>query len=451
MRKCVEFMNPDDTFQVISYSTSANKLASKPLENNKENLKKSLAYIDKLAGNGGTIMLEGVKAALDFPNDPKRMRIIFFMTDGYIGNEVQILSEIEKNIGNARLFSLGVGSSVNRYLLDTMAEVGRGDVQYVRPNSDTTQVVEKFYERISKPYLTDIEINWNGLKVADIYPKRIPDLFSAQPLFIYGRYTKAGKDTVELKGKIAGKEITIPVNVEFPENNSDNQSLASIWARQKIKDLENRQLKKYSPDVVSQITALALEFKLMSGYTSFVAVEENYKVENGQLQTISVPVQMPESVSYEGVFGNDVDKKVMYNCPATTAGKVCKENDDGYAYIPPVNIKCISIYTKSFKSLKDNMEVSTGFDFTNYLKKSDEHKSCTRVSIYRNGELVKDFYSTGLQDKAGIYKSKNEKNIIINFAGKNPFEKPGEYTLIIEVYDDKGVVTAKGADVVTIE
>jgi len=216
VRRCLRGMNPNDSFQVIRFSESASALSDRPLPNTPGNVKKGLKYVDDMQGMGGTEMIEGIKASLSYPPDPERVRIVCFMTDGYIGNENEILAAIEKLLGNARLFSFGVGSSVNRYLLDRMAEVGRGMVQYVRPDEETETCVSRFYERIDKPFLMDIDIDWNGLKVTDLYPRRIPDLFSAQPVIIHGRYTQAGKTEITLNGTVGGEAYSQPLAVELP-------------------------------------------------------------------------------------------------------------------------------------------------------------------------------------------------------------------------------------------
>ena len=126
------------------------------------------------------MMIEGIKASLDFPEDPRRLRLVMFLTDGYIGNETEILAAVAQRIGSARLFSFGVGSSVNRFLLDRLAEEGRGEVQIVLPGSSVTDEVSRFYDRIRNPYLTDIELRWDGIEIADLQPRRVPDLFDGR-------------------------------------------------------------------------------------------------------------------------------------------------------------------------------------------------------------------------------------------------------------------------------
>jgi len=304
VKRCLKEMHPGDSFQVIRFSESASPMSGKPLPNTPANVKKAVSYIEGLGGGGGTRMIEGIKAALDYPRDPGRMRIVLFMTDGYIGNEKEILAAIRDKLGGSRLFSFGVGGSVNRYLLERMAEVGRGTVQYVRPDEDTEDAVSRFCERIASPCLTDIAIDWKGLNVIDVFPARIPDLFKSQPLFIVGKYGKAGGATIELSGKVRGEETVTRVRVNLPESEDANASLASLWARRKVRELESRQYGGEDQDIVRGITEIGLEHRLMTRYTSFVAVEDSFKVDtDGTIRKVVVPVPMPEYVSYEGVFG----------------------------------------------------------------------------------------------------------------------------------------------------
>ena len=134
------------------------------------------------------MMIEGIKAALDFPHDPRRFRLVSFMTDGYIGNEAEILGEIHQRLGDARIFSFGVGTSVNRYLLDRMAKLGKGAVAYIGLNDSSTEVVDLFYDRISHPALTDVQIDWGDMEVSEVYPRQIPDLFVGRPIILTGRF-----------------------------------------------------------------------------------------------------------------------------------------------------------------------------------------------------------------------------------------------------------------------
>ncbi len=323
MRKCIAGMNPKDSFQIIQFSNSASGFSPRPVPNTSENVKRGLAFIDQMSGSGGTQMIEGIKASLDYPADPARLRIVFFMTDGYIGNETEILAAIEQRLRNARLFSFGVGSSVNHYLLDRMAEVGRGFVQYVRPDEDTQRAVDLFYHRIQNPLLTDISVDWNGLDIKDVYPAVIPDLFSAQPVILHGRYGRAGSAAITVHGKYHGSDWSQRIDIELPETEPDHDVLASIWARSRIKMLMSRMFQRNEPEIVREITDLAIQYRLMSQYTAFVAVSEEIRNKDGRLETVQIPVEIPDMVSYEGVFG-DSDASIVSKAIGYVAGGSAK-------------------------------------------------------------------------------------------------------------------------------
>ncbi|MEE9263616.1 MAG: VIT domain-containing protein, partial [Vicinamibacteria bacterium] len=309
MRHSLKNLNPQDTFQIVRFSNRAETFAPLPVPATRENIQRGLGYIESLSGRGGTIMLEGVKTALDYPDDPARLRIISFMTDGYIGNEGQVLAYLEQNLGRTRLFSFGVGSSVNRFLLDKMAEFGRGAVEYVLPNDDAEAPVKRFYERIRNPYLTDIEIDWNGLEVADIYPERIPDLFLGQPVVLHGRYTEPGRGLVTLHARLGGKPYQQKIKVDLPNRRERGEAIGTLWARTRIENLSDQHIVHPRQELVEEITRVALAHRLVSAYTSFVAVEKQLVTGSEQPVLVEVPVEMPEGVSYEGVFGREQEVK----------------------------------------------------------------------------------------------------------------------------------------------
>jgi Ca-activated chloride channel family protein len=303
VRHALRQMNASDTFQIIRFSEAASGLSPAPLACTAGNVRDGIAYLETLEGEGGTMMIEGIKAALDTPRDDQRLRIVMFLTDGYIGNEHEILAAVRERIGNARLFAFGVGSSVNRFLLDGLAEEGRGEVQYFLPGAEVATEVAKFYDRIRSPYLTDIELAWSGVEVADVYPAAVPDLFVGSPLRVHARYAGAARGSLEIRGKIAGREWSERIPLGLPGRESGNPALGSLWARACIGELTRAMWTGERPELVEEITQLGLRHRLVTKYTSFVAVEERIVVSDGVSRTVRVPVEVPEGVSWEGVFG----------------------------------------------------------------------------------------------------------------------------------------------------
>ncbi|MEN3328400.1 MAG: Ca-activated chloride channel, partial [Acidobacteriota bacterium] len=271
-------LNPHDTFNLITFAGDTAILFSEPVPATRENLQKAKKFLASQEGNGGTEMMKAIKAALDPSDSQQHVRIACFLTDGQVGNEAEIIAEVQKH-PNARVFAMGFGPAPNRSLLDKMSQYGRGEVNYISEVGNTSAVARVFSDRVRSPLLTDISIEWSDLPVTEIYPKRIPDLFSARQLVISGRYTKGGKGSIWLKGKMAGQDFVREIPVELPEKETDHDVLASLWARRRIDDLvgdeiANAQNQPAQDEAREEITKLGLEFKLMTQYTSFVAVDD---------------------------------------------------------------------------------------------------------------------------------------------------------------------------------
>ncbi len=320
MKYCIENMNNNDTFQILSFDNNVNPCFKAPVPNTKENREAAQQWLATQAGRGGTEMMKAIDYSLGAPPDPERMRIVVFMTDGYVGNDMAILDAIQKKLGNARLFPFGTGNSVNRYLLEGMAKMGKGEVEWVTLNRHGDEVAEAFQDKIGNPLLLDIKVDWGNAPVKDIYPQTIPDLFSGKPVIIKGRYEGSYNGDIVLKGMQTGKPFERKIRVDFPKNQSANDVLGVLWARAKIEDLMNRDLKgiqQGNPDkeIKQMIINLGLKFKLMTQYTSFVAVEEKVVNKDGKLVTVPVPVEMPDGVSHEGVFGEDKEEASSANQP----------------------------------------------------------------------------------------------------------------------------------------
>lgn len=299
IRRALKKLQSDDTFQIIRFSNNASQLGPDPVPATPENISRALTFVDGLHGSGGTMMIEGIKAALDFAHDPRRLRLVSFMTDGYIGNEAQILAEVHKRLGASRIFSFGVGSSVNRYLLDRMAKLGKGAVAYVGLDDSAADVVDQFYDRISHPAMTDIEIDWGDMQVSDAYPGQISDLFVGRPVMVTGRFRGDGRTTVRVSGRAGGRDVEITLPVNLHDTAAEHKGIASVWARMKIAALANQATYDPDADLPEQIKQVALEYGLMSAYTAFVAVDSSRTTAGDHGISVVVPVPVPEGVRYD--------------------------------------------------------------------------------------------------------------------------------------------------------
>jgi Ca-activated chloride channel family protein len=317
MRRMINGLNPNDTFTIIDFANTTTQLSPVPLPNTAANRTRAIAYINQLDANGGTELLNGIQAVMNFPPAQEgRLRSVVLLTDGYIGNESEVIAEVQRRLspGN-RLYSFGVGSSVNRFLLNRLAEVGRGTVQVVRQDEPTEAVAEQFFQQINNPVLTNIEVRWQGDGEApEIYPLAAPDLFAEQPLVLFGRKPDGLSGTLQITGTAAGGqryEQTIPVDFE----EAGNEAIAHLWGRFRIKDLMNQMFGGETTTGVEAVTNTALEYRLLSQYTAFVAISEEVRVDpDGTRRRVQVPVELPDGVSYEGIFGS-ADSAASHSAP----------------------------------------------------------------------------------------------------------------------------------------
>lgn len=306
MKLALDNLYPSDTFNLITFSGDTRILFPSPVPATEKNLRRAQEFLSASAGGGGTEMMGAIKAALEPSDAQSHVRIVCFMTDGYVGNDLQIIGEVQKH-KNARIFAFGIGSSVNRFLLDNLAKAGRGEVEYVGLNDDGSEAARRFHQRVRNPLLTDISIDWNGLPVSDIYPQRIPDLFGAKPVIVTGRYGSPGSGTIKLKGKMAGSLYTREIPVTLPETMALHDVLAPLWARARIDSLISEdyfgvQRGRIRVDLRNTITQLGIEFRLMTPFTSFVAIEEMVVTDGGRLRRIDVPVEVPKGVDRNMVY-----------------------------------------------------------------------------------------------------------------------------------------------------
>lgn len=326
-------LNPEDSFYIIKFSNKTLHFSDEPLLNTPENIISGLQYINEIKAGGGTEMVPGVREALEYKQDSDKLRMVVIMGDGYVGNEKEILAELQDNLGDrTRVFYFGIGSSSNRYLIDKVAEIGRGFAYYITLRDDSENVVVEFYERISSPLFTNLSINWGGLEVEELYPSLIPDLFAGQPLHIYGKYKKPAEGKISVSGKAASveesgasiktKQRFFDVQVNLPSNYLKNEWVGRLWARNKIEDLSDQMFRGTKQDLVEEITKLGLEHRLMTKYTSFVAVEEISTTDpEGTLKKIEIPLELPEGTIYEGFFDSEDASVNILNSSRSTSSR----------------------------------------------------------------------------------------------------------------------------------
>jgi len=282
---CVERLNPQDRFGVVDFATDWNALDEGALlAATPENKARAKRYIERIEAAGGTNIEAGLDQGLKLLNTAGGITpMLFFLTDGVptIGQTdpgALLRKAASDNAAlRARVFSFGVGSDVNTLLLDKLAEAGRGARDYVAPNEDIEAKVSSLYQKVSRPALTDVKVEWHGVEVDQVFPKPVPDLFHGGELALYGRFRAGGKGTVVVTGKAGGKPARFEFPVELPSENSRHAFLPRLWAAQKIGhelDLIRLSGRSADPEVVASIVKLAKKHGIVTPYTSFLVTEE---------------------------------------------------------------------------------------------------------------------------------------------------------------------------------
>lgn len=309
MRACFKRSRPDDTVQVIAFSDTASALFDKPVPASPENIARCLNYTDSLQGGGGTEMMNGIKLAFDPALDPKRDRVVVLVTDAEVGNDDEIINAVAKKANShLRVWTFGVGNAPNRHLIDNVAKRGGGKAAVIDLNTDPDQMVGEAMSRIYKAQLEKITIDWGGVNVYDVLPRKVPDLWAGAPVILFGKYAEGAAGTVTINGMADGKPLSFSQDVSLPYSDYANHDvLPQVWARQKIDDLTAMMAGDSDDPIVDEITQVALDYHLMSQYTSMVAVDESEIGKQTEPATpprrIAVAVPMPDGMSYTGVFG----------------------------------------------------------------------------------------------------------------------------------------------------
>jgi Ca-activated chloride channel homolog len=299
----IDSLRPGDTFNVMAFSGSTHAMAAAPVAGDASGKQTGKAFVASLMAGGGTEMGPAIARALAVAPGNDRVRLVYFLTDGFVGNDDMIVSAARGNLGSNRIFSVGIGSAPNRSLLNQMAAVGRGFASYLNLGESAADVGEEIVRRTAFPYLTDIKIEWGGLAVGAVTPAAIPDVYAGQPLVVSGVYTQPGRAKVIVSATTAGRRVQIPVEVALPDR-VDAEPVSALWARKRVDELLFVAGDNVTDKTVSQVTELGLAFHMVTGYTSFVAVDRTRVVTaGGASKIIEQPALVPAGVNADMAIG----------------------------------------------------------------------------------------------------------------------------------------------------
>ncbi len=291
-----------DSFNLMMFSDEAYLMSSAPVAANEKNIKTALRLIDEQQGGGGTELAPALESALSFLGDDKA-RSVIVITDGYISGEKEIFNIVENNLDQVSFFSFGIGTSVNRYLIDGIAKTGMGESFVVTDSAEASETAQRFRTYIESPILTDIQVSYDGFEVYDVEPKKLPTLFAQRPIVVYGKWRGELTGTVKITGNNGSGKFVQEIPLKEIEPLKDNDAIRYLWARKKMERLTDYGLSENDPDIKGEVTQLGLKYSMMTPYTSFVAVIETVRNPAKESKDVDQPLPLPLQVSDLAVGG----------------------------------------------------------------------------------------------------------------------------------------------------
>lgn len=303
--QALDRLRPDDRFGILAFNSNYHEFSAKPLPATTLNIEAARHFVQSLEANNGTEMLPALLHLMSKPETPGFLRHIILLTDGDLGNEEEIFAALQRDLGNARLYTVAIGSAPNLFLATKMAQFGRGTFTQISDLNEIQSHMTRLLESIESPVLTDVKLSFEGVEVADVFPQRLPDLFLRQPLLIFGRITKGHAGKVHLTAR-AGS-VPYETIVAFDSKKATfHPGITSLWARQRVEDLMDQWRhsdENGKAEIRNKVIAHAAQYRLVTRFTSLVAVEEVVVNTSGQSKTIPVPTELPAGWQMDKVLG----------------------------------------------------------------------------------------------------------------------------------------------------
>jgi Ca-activated chloride channel family protein len=282
LQHCVRSLDRNDRFNIVTFATETSIWNDGLLEATDKNVDKAAGWIDTdIRAAGGTNINDALVEALKLqPPERNRPFLVCFITDGEptVGttDPKEIVANVKNaNVSSVRIFSLGIGEELNAKLVDEIAASTNAVSEYIKPKEDIELKVSNFFTRISSPVMTNLDLKFGTVKVAEVYPKKMADLFRGSQMTVLGRYKTHGATAIELAGMMAGKPVKLAYDVKFPESSSENDFLPRIWATRKVAYLlEEIRLHGENAELKDEVIKIARKFAIVTPYTSYLVVED---------------------------------------------------------------------------------------------------------------------------------------------------------------------------------
>ena len=237
MSDLADVLRPSDTFNVVVFANGSETFSRSSVPATRANLTRALQFIGGKNGGGGTELLAALQRAVAIPRQPTVSRSIVLLTDGYIEAEADVFDYVRNQLDDANFFAFGIGSSVNRFLIEGVARAGLGEPFVVTEPTEAAAAATQLRRYIDSPVLTDIDLKFSGFDVYDVEPKKIPDLFASRPIVVFGKWRGDASGSIEISGKTGREQYRTSIVVAPESADVRHAALRHLWARTRIADL----------------------------------------------------------------------------------------------------------------------------------------------------------------------------------------------------------------------
>ncbi|MBW2095237.1 MAG: AgmX/PglI C-terminal domain-containing protein [Deltaproteobacteria bacterium] len=297
LRDLIGNLRSSDQFNVLLFAGASSILSNRSLPATTANIRRAIHVIEQQRGGGGTRLLPALKRALALPRVAGISRTVVIATDGYVAVEKEAFELIRNNLGEANVFPFGIGSSVNRYIIEGMARVGMGEPFVVTRPQEAEGAAARFRKLIQTPVLTGIEMGFGNFEVYDVEPRTIPDVMAERPVIVFGKWRGRPKGHIRIQGITGESRYSHEIDVAGIRPLKSNAALRYLWARYRIALLSDYGRLNKDGEIVREITSLGLTYNLMTAYTSFVAVDPKVRLRGETATTVTQPLPLPQGVS----------------------------------------------------------------------------------------------------------------------------------------------------------
>ena len=297
MRDLISVLRPSDMFNIVVFASGSQTYSRASVPATARNLESSLQFIGPKQGSGGTELLAAIKQALSIPRHEGVARTVVLLTDGYIDAEKSVFDYIRDHLDQTNVFAFGIGSAVNRYLIEGVAHAGQGEPFVVTNAQRSEETAATFRRYIDSPVLTGIEVTFSGFDAYDVEPAKVPDLFASRPVVVFGKWRGTPGGSIEISGTTGRTPYRHTIDVSQAAPDEDHRALRHLWARTRISTLSDYGVGEPDEQRVAHLTALGLTYGLLTRYTSFIAVHEIIRRTDGDAADVDQPSPMPEGVS----------------------------------------------------------------------------------------------------------------------------------------------------------